>query len=108
MKRNPDGTVERYKARLVAKGYHQVHGLDYIDSFSPVAKMVTVRLIIALSSAKGWPMHQVDINNAFLHDFLDGEVYMHPPEGYTKLPQAKFVTSRGAFMGLNRLPDSGM
>lgn len=81
VKLQPDGTVERYKARLVAKGYNQVQGLDYTDSFSPVAKLVTVRFFFAFTSAKGWPLHQLDINNVFLHGFLTGEVFMQPPEG---------------------------
>lgn len=82
IKTKPDGTMDRYKARLMAKGYHQVHGIDYLDSFSPVAKMVTVRILIAVAIARAWPLYQLDINNAFLHGYLDKEVCMLPPEGY--------------------------
>lgn len=60
LKLNPNGTVERYKARLVAKGFHQKYGLDYTESFSPVAKLVTVRLIIAIAVSHGWSIHQID------------------------------------------------
>ncbi|KAL0362208.1 UNVERIFIED_CONTAM: Retrovirus-related Pol polyprotein from transposon TNT 1-94 [Sesamum calycinum] len=65
----------------LAKGYNQVEGVDYIDRFSPVAKAVTVRLLLALASSNNWPIHQVDINNAFLHGFLDG--YSIAPDGYS-------------------------
>ena len=79
VKVNPNGLVTRLKARLVAKGYTQTYGVDYYDTFSLVAKMTFVRLLISLAATYNWDLYQLDIKKVFLHDDLQEEVYMKQP-----------------------------
>ncbi|XP_020680826.1 uncharacterized protein LOC110098350 [Dendrobium catenatum] len=80
-KRNADGSLARYKARLVAQGFNQEYGLDYFDTFSPVAKFPTIRILFTIAVTSNWPILQLDISNAFLHDKLDETIYMMQPLG---------------------------
>ncbi|XP_057992186.1 retrovirus-related Pol polyprotein from transposon RE1 isoform X4 [Hevea brasiliensis] len=87
----PDGQIDRLKARLVAKGYTQIFGLDYSDTFSPVTKITSIRLLITLAVIHHWPLHQLDIKNAFLRGKLAEEVYMEQPPGFVAQGESGLV-----------------
>jgi hypothetical protein len=76
LKKKFDGTIDCHKAHLVAKGFKQQYGLDYDETFSPIVKPTTIRLLLSLAVTRGWSIRQIDIQNAFLHGFLNEDVYM--------------------------------
>ncbi|KAL5777432.1 hypothetical protein ACOSP7_010358 [Xanthoceras sorbifolium] len=82
VKYRSDGSLERYKARLVALGNRQEHGVDYKETFAPVAKMTTVWTVLAIVASESWALWQMDVKNAFLHGDLKEEIYMTPPQDY--------------------------
>jgi hypothetical protein len=71
-----DGTIKRFKARLVAKGYTQTYRIDYTETFTPMAKINTIRILISLAVNLDWPLYQFDVKNTFLHEDLQEKVYM--------------------------------
>jgi len=84
IKRKADGSIDRYKARLVAKGYSQQAGIDYHETFAPVAKFTSIRLLLALAAHHDYEVHQMDVRTAFLNGDLDVDIYMRQPDGFVE------------------------
>ena len=105
IKKNSDGSINKFKARLVAKEYIQRHGVDYEEVFAPVARIETVRFILALAASNGWEVHHLDVKTAFLHGDLKEEVYVSQPEGYViKGQETKVYKLKKALYGLKQAP----
>lgn len=105
IKYNSDGTIDRYKARIVAKGYHQQQGIDYEDTFSPVIKLTTIRIVLGLAVNNDWPVRQIDVNTAFLQGHLNEEVFMSQPPGFTDSDRPTHVCRlKKALYGLKQAP----
>jgi Reverse transcriptase (RNA-dependent DNA polymerase) len=105
IKYNYGGTIERYKARLVAKGFTQTYGVDYQETFAPVAKMNTVRILLSVATNLGWNLSQMDVKNTFLQGNLEEEVYMTLPPGHKNESDTSLVCKlQKAIYGLKQSP----
>ena len=103
IKTRSDGSIECYKARLVAKGFTQEYGIDYEETFAPVARISPVRALLAIAAASKWDIFQMDVKNVFLDGDLSEEVYMQPPLGLS-VESNKVCHLRRALYGLKQAP----
>ena len=105
-KYNADGSLQHYKARLVAKGFHQQHGFDFNKTFSLVIKPTTVRVILSHAITSRWSIHQIDINNAFLHSDLEENVFMQQPPGFVSSNPTQVCKLNKTIYDLKQAPRS--
>ena len=98
-----DGSTLKYKAILVAKGYSQVHGIDYNETFAPVAKMDSIRLALAIVASKKWEVYHMDVMCAFLNGDITKEIYMQQPQGFFTNPSFVCMIKKSLY-GLKQAP----
>ncbi|KAJ0390483.1 hypothetical protein P43SY_012096 [Pythium insidiosum] len=101
VKRDADGNIQRYKARLVAQGFRQVYGVDFWETYSPVASLNSVRAFLAFCCMRRYVIRQLDVETAFLNGKLEEDVYMRPPEGI-KLPEGMICKLQRSIYGLRQ------
>ena len=104
-KMKDDGTIDKYKARLVVKGFRQKEGLDYFDTYSPVTRITSIRMLIALAAVYGLEIHQMDVKTVFLNGELEEEIYIEQPEGFVVPGKEKKVCKlTKSLYGLKQAP----
>jgi histone deacetylase 1/2 len=104
-KHNADGTLARHKARWVVRGFTQQPGVDFDETFSPVVKPATIRVVLSLALSQGWPINQLDVKNVFLHGDLTEEVYSQQPSGFLDPRYLSHVCRlRKSLYGLKQAP----
>jgi hypothetical protein len=101
-----DGSVKRHKAHLFAKGFSQVEGIDYHETFSPVAKMNYIHLVLVLAASHKWEVHQMDVKSTFLHGDLQEEIYMEQPPGYVQNDSSLLCRLKKSLYGLKQAPQA--
>ena len=99
-----DGSLDRHKARLVVLGNHQQYGVNYEETFAPVAKMTIIRTILAIAASQKWCLHQLDMKNVFLHRDLNEDIYMQPLTGLFSTPTSAVCKLRKSLYGLKQAP----
>ena len=100
-----DGTLSRYKARWVCRGYSQQHGIDYDETFSPVVKPSTIRIVLSIAVSSTWSIHQLDVKNAFLNGSLKETVYCQQPQGFVDSSSPNHVCLlKKSLYGLKQAP----
>lgn len=105
VKHAADGSIEKFKARFVARGFSQVEGVDYEETFAPVARYTSIRSIISIAAEMGWKIHQMDVKTAFLNGFIQEEVYIEQPQGFEVHGKESHVCRlKKALYGLKQAP----
>jgi len=107
IKYNSDGNDNTYKVRLVAKGYTQIESVDYSETFSPTAKLTTLRCLLTITSARNWFTHQLDVQNSLLNGTLHEIIYMDLPPGHHRQGRTLYVDSTNSFLVSNKHPGHG-
>ncbi|RVX01687.1 Retrovirus-related Pol polyprotein from transposon RE1 [Vitis vinifera] len=104
-KLNSDGSINKHKARLVVKGYAQMFGVDFSETFAPVARLDTIRMLLALAAQRKWKIYQLDVKSAFLNGYLEEEIFVEQPEGFAiKGKEEKVYLLKKALYGLRQAP----
>ena len=104
-KLNADSSINKHKARLVVKGYAKIFGVDFSDTFAPVSRLATIRLLIVIAAQRGWRVYQLDVKSAFLNGILEEEIYVEQPNGFAvKGHEDEVYLLKKALHGLKQSP----